>query len=363
MASNNSGTISPGSSYTLGSYVFTLQNVVSEDERIIQAHISGPEGSAAKGITVPTSTQIESWSVEANETEASVYAVVKVPKHGEEGEYTSNLDTSPITQPIPAGTVTCVYEDETMAWGGHSTTDTYSGAVGCANYGRTSYVLLFAAKDVEEVRYHSIAKYKDLPNPSINDGVWCQTVNKWTYQGKTVYYYANRVNRGSEHFVSGTCAVNADPRGKAKEIAWTIIYGTPDDDELEVKEVLVARFAIDISDADGGDWDVPSDTGEPYTTLHLDITGALSGRHNDPLFDTSYSYLPKANTNVKYYGCGGDGGHGGGGGAGASTVIVNEFGTSEASSKQINANAKRHGYGSGGGKGGKGGNGCIVIFY
>ena len=133
-------------------------------------------------------------------------------------------------------------------------------------------------------------------------------------------------------------------------------------------EILVARFAINLGDAGGypggGDWTQPGDWNpDPTTTLHLTVNGALSGRHNDPLEDPSYSYAPADKSTVKSYGCGGDGGNGGGGGGGASTIIVQQFATNKANYKDILALAKRHGYGSGGGKGGKGGDGCILIYY
>lgn len=145
-----------------------------------------------------------------------------------------------------------------------------------------------------------------------------------------------------------------------------MIYGV---DEPKDEDVLVARFAIGIGDAGGypgggGGWISPGDWNiDPTTTLHLTVNGALSGRHNDPMNDTSYSYVPADKETVKDYGSGGDGGNGGGGGAGASTVIVRQFATNKANSKDILALAKRHGYGSGGGKGATGGDGCILVYY
>lgn len=137
--------------------------------------------------------------------------------------------------------------------------------------------------------------------------------------------------------------------------------------------ILVGRFSIDLEDAGGvgpgsdwtdpGDYDPDWEEGDPTHTLYVTVTGALSGRHNDPIVDSSYSYIPADKDTVKDYGCGGDGGHGGGGGAGASTVVVHKFATNQANSKEITAIARRHGYGSGGGKGGKGGDGCILIYY
>ena len=159
----------------------------------------------------------------------------------------------------------------------------------------------------------------------------------------------------------------------------TINPGGKSIDEISVDGTfLVARFAIDLHDAGGtvdpslgggidwidpGDWETDWETGDPTHTLELDVVGALSGRHNDPLHDTSYSYTPEDQKPQAVYGSGGDGGHGGGGGGGASTVVVYKFATDKANSKEITALARRHGYGSGGGKGGKGGDGCILIYY
>lgn len=98
-------------------------------------------------------------------------------------------------------------------------------------------------------------------------------------------------------------------------------------------------------------------------TLYITVTGALSGRHNDPGKDPSYSYLPAEKSTIADYGCGGDGGHGGGGGAGASNVVVYKFATDKADNKETTAITKRPGFGSGGGKGGKGGDGCILVYY
>lgn len=120
-----------------------------------------------------------------------------------------------------------------------------------------------------------------------------------------------------------------------------------------MSEILIAKFAIQQSDSSP-----VSDT-----TLNLSVTGALSGRHNDPLNDTSYSYVPADKATTPNYGCGGDGGHGGGGGGGASTLVVYNFTTDKARRKHVSTIIKRHGYGSGGGKGGKGGDGCILIYY
>ena len=191
----------------------------------------------------------------------------------------------------------------------------------------------------------------------------------YTYNGKTVYYTTFR-----HAALGGITDLNPNFPNHSlyseSAIAWSMIYGIEED---ETKTMLVGRFAIEIDDAGGvgpgsdwidpGDYDPDWEPDDPTHTLYVTITGALSGRHNDPIEDPSYSYIPADKDAVKDYGCGGDGGHGGGGGAGASTVVVHKFATNQANSKEVTAIARRHGYGSGGGKGGKGGDGCILVYY
>ena len=103
-------------------------------------------------------------------------------------------------------------------------------------------------------------------------------------------------------------------------------------------------------------------SGQEYP-VEVTLSGARSGRHNDPLYDTSYSYLPIAPQKQSVYGSGGRGGHGGGGGAGASTVIIHELGDDMWNKLLVKTILQSHGYGSGGGQGGQGGDGCILIYY
>ena len=228
---------------------------------------------------------------------------------------------------------------------------------------------------------------------------WGALNQSYTYNGKTVYFGGGDQLNSCSNVNYVIYGIPYNRRELTPYIAWAMIYGA---DSGTTGDILVGRFAIDnrIAGAtagnggaepgpDGQPWqDVddgqptlwPGDEGypdpedpdypgddEPYyppsKTLYLDVEGALSGRHNDPLNDTSYSYLPADKDTVKSYGYGGDGGHGGGGGGGASTVIVYKFATDKADSKEITVKPKRHGYGSGGGKGGKGGDGCILIYY
>ena len=75
---------------------------------------------------------------------------------------------------------------------------------------------------------------------------------------------------------------------------------------------MVGRFAIELEDAGGvgpgSDWDDPGDYDpdwepeDPTHTLYVTVTGALSGRHNDPIEDPSYSYIPADKDTVKDYG-------------------------------------------------------------
>ena len=689
-AHKDSDQIPADQNYSLGEYSFRIErtSVPGSSNDKIEAICTQGGKNARKSIQVPSSTLLDGWYVEANGTEATVYAVEKIPKGGE-GEYTSDLDTSPVTKPIPAGIVSSVYENDNSI-----TSDSYSGAVGCAYYYDGGYRPVFASSESVYVNFVMTIKNKETGQTYTNQGVLDRLYNQWTYDGKTVYYWSSSITRGGDRFTSGTCSLNSSPADKTEEIAWTMIYGdNVSPTEYETKEVIVGRFAIDLEDAggvgpdaEGGDdpddgWDDPDDyydddnddyddteeyddelyleldkwDGEPgesftvtitghngesvvvsvqpndateeiltyrlyapaskdapltytfttdeswmadgiysraffvtattdetartandgftlyveepdmltvdtdmdegqpgetitayvgghsghtfsavvtnavgdivatfshivpqsqysdvelpivlneawfssnsssetliitattddnrqastvfkmvlepltvsldvdkytaevgeevtwsmeaeggngnyqynffifldgelirdgrwqfdnfltytphspgtYTvegyvkdsrlsqnvkapedgevivegepepepepepdeitrTLYITVTGALSGRHNDPGKDPSYSYLPAEKNTIADYGCGGDGGHGGGGGAGASNVVVYKFATDKADSKEITAITKRPGFGSGGGKGGKGGDGCILVYY
>ncbi len=315
---NDSNAISPGESYTLGKYTFTIQNIVSEGERVIQAHCSGPEGNAAKGITVEESTKLISWTVEANETEATVYATVQKRGQGTGGKVAE------------VGDVIGYYNDMPEKINTISSTGTESPIylVGTSLCSITDFTGNWIARDEKGLIHAS-----------------------GTLGGRVVSY------QGTQFYYDG------DDSGI--EAAYNCLYGYGDPES-----VLVGRFEINIDEADGSGEDSPWDEAddededdEKTTTLNINITGALSGRHNDPLNDTSYSYLPADKATVKPYGYGGDGGNGGGGGGGASTVIVYKFATSKADSKDFKVYTLRHGYGSGGGKGGKGGDGIVLVYY
>lgn len=344
MAYNNSEQIAVGDSYQLGEYTFTINTTVSEGERVIQAHCSGPEGSAAKGISVPTTSQLEGWYVEANETEASVYALIKKAQYEP-----VELEQPAVLGVAAVGDIISTFTDpETII-----TEIEGSAYVFRMPYtdGWTTCVAVSSSPCTIRVARRNGSR----PGAII--------LRASTYKGRTAYVGSIGT---SENSIGWPWPISASQPIGAVNAAIVLI--TDSDSQEDSEEKLIARFAIDFGEAGGGGWSEPGDTediepDEPTHTLYLTVTGALSGRHNDPLNDTSYSYIPTDKDTVKFYGCGGDGGHGGGGGGGASTVVIQKFATNRASSKEITVFAKRHGYGSGGGKGGTGGDGCVLIYY
>lgn len=358
MAYKDSGLIGMGSSYNLGEYTFTINTAVEADTKIIQAHCSGPEGNAAKGISVPTSTQLEGWYVEANETEASVYVKVK----------NQELNTGDVPVPVPASSTIV----ENYVYNERSLTGTWTiDGVGVSQITGPHSKRQLMASETLNASWSWIDTDGTKGNGTLS--------SRFTFQDKTVYYaITSQDNYLFNSIESVSPSTTGDLATYAGAVAWTMIYGVLEGDS---GDKLVARFAIKLEEAGGfpgggGDWDEEGDydsedypdpderePDDPTYTLYLTVTGALSGRHNDPLNDTSYSYTPADKAKKKHYGCGGDGGHGGGGGGGASTVVVKKFATSRADSKDITVSAKRHGYGSGGGKGGKGGDGIVLIYY
>lgn len=333
MAHKESGLLTVGDRYVLGKYTISLQNVVSEDERVIQAHCSGPEGNAAKGISVPTRTQLEGWYVEANDTSADVYAKTK------------GIEGKDIPYATGGGTVTFL--------SGAYNVDVLPGTVKSFTADGQNYWISGSPFEFAIMSYDKYGQYIKTSSTA---------ASATTIRGKPVYMlsWAKSAKAASDYKPEYDGSV-------ANDDLYCLIYGI-----LPPQELLVARFAINLHEAGGSggdsDWDEPGDDDpgsedDPTHTLYLRVTGALSGRHNDPLHDTSYHYTPANKTIKKLYGCGGDGGNGGGGGGGASTVVIYKFGTSKAGSKEITATAKRHGYGSGGGKGGKGGDGMVLIYY
>lgn len=352
MATNSSGRIAIGASYTLGEYTFTVTKEAvsgSSSTKYIAICRQGSK-SARKEIIIPEDADY--WLLEANEETADVYVVTKY----------NNVYIGNIQRPIP-------YAQGLQTIGPKGASTTVSGAT-CAQQKVSNRKIQFVMASSSSGSAHIYETY-DGGRPGFNGDVPLNS--QYTFNGKTVYYsVSNPSTTGS--FSSGIASmtppsmVGSNPNWPG--IAWEIVYGSEYEEE---KEVIVGRFAIDLEDAGGvgpdSDWDDPGDydedweEGDPTHTLYVTVTGALSGRHNDPIEDPSYSYIPADKDTIKDFGCGGDGGHGGGGGAGASTVVVHKFATNQANSKEVTALAKRHGYGSGGGKGGKGGDGCILVYY
>jgi len=346
MATKDSEELKSDERYPLGDYSFRIErsSVPGSTNDKIEAICTKGGKNARKSIQVPSSTELYGWYVEANEDTTDVYAVIISDQY--------NLVSPFIPSDLIPGNTYGRYILETIS--------------GSSNLIKTVWM---DGASIVNASLTPVAT--SLYSPET--GGWSMDYNagsKFTYQGKTVYYGV--VSATFEYWNSfGSGSRSASQQYDAPMLAWIMFYGMSGSEEE--KEILVGRFAIDLEDAGGdgpgSDWDDPGDydpdweEGDPTHTLYVTVTGALSGRHNDPIVDPSYSYIPADKETVKDYGCGGDGGHGGGGGAGASTVVVHKFATNQANNKEVTAIARRHGYGSGGGKGGKGGDGCILVYY
>ena len=362
-AHKESNQIPSDQNYPLGDYSFRIErtSVPGSTNDKIEAICTDKDGkNARKSIQIPSSTQLDGWYVEANETEATVYAIERIPI-GDSDEHTSDFGQGPWPQPVvSAGSV--------VEWDSPSRANESNGGV-------FAYLVWEGSSQIDTLcsSTSSEATYRIKREGRWEDWVRLGRKSSFTYDGKTVYY-DNPTFFGRDRPLAPLNVRVSGSNLNAAKAAWTIWYGTPvSPTEYETKQVIVGRFAIDLEDAGGvgpgsdwidpGDYDPDWEEGDPTHTLYVTVTGALSGRHNDPIEDPSYSYIPADKDTVKDYGCGGDGGHGGGGGAGASTVVVHKFATNQANSKEVTAIARRHGYGSGGGKGGKGGDGCILVYY
>lgn len=365
MAYKDSDQITNDSNYALGDYSFRIErsSVPGSTNDKIEAICTDKDGkNARKSIQIPSSTQLDGWYVEANETEVTVYAVERIPI-GDSDEHTyPDFGQGPWPQPVNA------------AYG-----EVQNGASPRALARYNGYIAFLLRADNYRRESFMCSASPGVGYFDPGTGSWPSNINvniPYTYDGKTVYYahlgiglFLGALSGGVNYYV-GSSGGGLD----IAKAAWTVLYGIPvTPTEYETKQVIVGRFAIDVEDAGGvgpgsdwidpGDYDPDWEEGDPTHTLYVEVTGALSGRHNDPIVDPSYSYIPADKDTVKDYGCGGDGGHGGGGGAGASTVVIHKFATNQANSKEVTAIARRHGYGSGGGKGGKGGDGCILVYY
>lgn len=347
MAYDDSEALQPDNSYGLGGYTFDLNvsyiHEPDEDLVAISAICNGPDGRRESApIYVPNGATVESWYVEANETEASVYAFIKY------------------NQPsgaIPCITIACDTPEDSMYFKGHRMASPLassllerstflmagfyldSGTLYVTKYGNTWYYGVLGEDVGKTVREY----YTTDPTGSGSSGAESSSTARNTYQRfHDLMYLVPRIS---------VPEAGEDPTGKA------VVSPEPAGED---GERLVARFAIDLREADGGpdgDWDEPGDVGpdpEKHFTLTVSVTGASSG---------SNSGIPLEAGQAGGYGDGGTGGNGGGGGAGASTVIIWDFATSKADNVVQEATARGPGTGGPGGKGGKGGDGCILIFY
>ena len=350
MAYKDSSEIATNSNYALGDYSFRIErsSVPGSANDSITAICTKGGKNARKSIQIPSRANIANWYVEANETEASVY----ISTTGDGGGINAVL--------VSCGVETKRYPQADDPWAGRMYIPGYS--LGTDNQGIEATVSKGSAGADYVTTYNgrvfaaNVSGSREWDKASLLDAGWTFTAGTTSRSGENGIF-----SEVSNYWtsISGIPASTINPEGKPYSI--------------EDKEYLVGRFAIDIEDAGGvgpgsdwtdpGDYDPDWEPEDPTHTLYVTVTGALSGRHNDPIVDPSYSYIPADKDTIKDYGCGGDGGHGGGGGAGASTVVIHKFATNQANSKEVTAIARRHGYGSGGGKGGKGGDGCILVYY
>lgn len=355
MAHIESGELHPLQAYHLGEYTFSIERDSvpgTSNDRIMAICRNGTKF-AANSLQVSSSTVIDSWCVEANDNTAIVYIN---KKYNDSELITGDLKYAE----FPAGTT---YVNES-----HNLRIVSSYPLRMTLVAGTSFVVVSINGEVPESSPGSRVRYP--VHYITNSGGVGPDAYLYTYNEQTVTYETVSTHGSLEDSDAIRALIqngeiptsDVTPKNNPK-IAWSMWHNVS-----ESKDIIVGRFRIDIKDAGGtgpgsawsdpGDWNV-----DPYKVLNLNVTGALSGRHNDPLHDTSYSYLPSEREKNTGYGCGGHGGHGGGGGAGAATVVVEQFATDRASGKNVTAYAKRHGYGSGGGKGGDGGDGIILIYY
>lgn len=355
MASSSSGPLSPSAVYQLGQYQFRLNVTKSQegDSTQIQAQMTKDGQSKYHSIYVDGDAAVESWRVEANESTADVYATVRT---GAETLVDGTLNAID----FPKGETVVKSEERsgrTVYWGINCQEAPVKATIVNNKY---AVFAMAGEQSTYPIRFF-------YPSGSSSP-----SARRYTYDGRTVtYIYLSYPYVGMYASVGpllGLPFSNVTPYDGKEDnlkvyVAWSLIYAAQSTDG----EKLVARFAIETQQAvdptQPEQWDEQPDTGDPQYRLDLSVWGALSGRHNDPLSDPSYSYVPADQDSVKGYGGGGDGGHGGGGGGGASTVIVYDFATDKAGSKEINAYSRRHGYGSSGGRGGRGGDGCIIVYY
>lgn len=330
MAQTSSEAISPNSSYQLGDYTFSIRPT----DRFLHARCENDTAGAEKSVQIEEDYEVVEWYVEANETEASVYALVRT------------YDIQP--------TMTITLTEDTWSFGYHWLWNPSAITGHPPDGAGTSNIL---------VGYSTGAQYIYLSR--LNDTIYVKT----DVESRISSYYQQTTGR-PDHSIGFYISGPDYWQGHIADEDFNAQFAyVPEYPGYSEEEVLIARFAIDLREAgggpdgwDGGEWDEPGDLDEEDEseehdkTLYLTVTGATAGSYTS-------SDIPADNAAIANYGCGGDGGHGGGGGAGASSVVIYKFATGQADDKDITATARPHGYGSPGGKGGKGGDGCIIIYY
>ena len=223
MAYDDSEALQPDNSYRLGGYIFDLNvsyiHEPDEDLVAISAICNGPDGRRESApIYVPNGTMIESWSVEANETEATVYAhvVVTPPDYG-------------IVEPfIPSDLVPGTkYGDERLV-----VMSGYSELI------KTAYCPGFTVVNAS-LTFVTTRMYAE-PTQGWGMGYGAQTA--FTYKGKTVYYGTGGATFSYwNSFGSGQ--MSAEQTLSAPMVAWIMFYGQGGRTE---SDEMIGRFAINL---------------------------------------------------------------------------------------------------------------------
>ena len=243
-----SGEIPEGAQYysaklPLGDYNFYLSIDATGVSPKIVAKCVSPDGEirTSASRTWPAGTQVSGWSVEANETEASVYVTLK-PQEIKGG----------VTPPIASSTGTRV--------GSHvQDSDTIVNTVNasenvhwfCVVNGSTLTICAASASPES-------MPYVETSNGYVTSQGTQSLSSRKTIQGKTVFYSISTASMSGWSSVSYGCPLNSGTITATD--AWLAVYQTEEVDGAK----LVARFAIDLDDAGGypgggGGWISPGD--------------------------------------------------------------------------------------------------------
>ena len=309
MATKNSGTLSPGASYTLGKYTFTIGRDYSEDEgttTIIAACSDGTKR-GYKYLPLEGDVAIESWHVNANDTTADVYVTtdrlpvrIEVTTPPTKTEYVDGelLD--------PTGIVLTAYYEDGTEWGHPASNITYSphyadvdqaasgsGASSDLNTNWAQPIPLYDAVTVERdgsvfdlfypvngavmLIYESTRSSIHVYFASANSGIiGRQTLsaiditanNQYTINGKTVYYAKSGHGwiAGSWDSVEPQIATRSEPD---KNTLWTAVYGT-----------ITTEGAQPITVT----WKRPTDGEELTTSFDITVTAVNDHTHSSGTF-------------------------------------------------------------------------------